>query len=112
MREPTHIFPPTPPVLSYPVLPSRTDTSLPIHGLLFCALARYRLTLLYSTCLFLSREGFRKSCINYGRERWPIVANVVWLPYVLATRGDPKIQATVLDDGNNQEVVFLKYRRS
>ena len=42
-----------------------------------------RLTLLYTTCLFLSREGFRKACVNYSNDRWHVVANLVWLPYVL-----------------------------
>jgi oligosaccharide translocation protein RFT1 len=44
--------------------------------------ATLRLTLLYTTCLFLSREGFRKACVSYGKDRWPVVANIVWLPYV------------------------------
>eukprot|EP00123_Amoebidium_parasiticum_P021819 comp7428_c1_seq1/m.3099 comp7428_c1_seq1/g.3099 ORF comp7428_c1_seq1/g.3099 comp7428_c1_seq1/m.3099 type:complete len:574 (-) comp7428_c1_seq1:73-1794(-) len=38
-----------------------------------------RLTLLYTTCLFLSREGFRKACINYSRDRWHQVNNIIWL---------------------------------
>ncbi|XP_038667928.1 protein RFT1 homolog [Scyliorhinus canicula] len=39
-----------------------------------------RLTLLYSTILFLSREAFRKACLNVGAEqKWAQVINLLWL---------------------------------
>ncbi|XP_072329253.1 man(5)GlcNAc(2)-PP-dolichol translocation protein RFT1 isoform X3 [Scyliorhinus torazame] len=39
-----------------------------------------RLTLLYSTILFLSREAFRKACLNVGAEqKWAQVVNLLWL---------------------------------
>ncbi|XP_041048105.1 protein RFT1 homolog isoform X2 [Carcharodon carcharias] len=39
-----------------------------------------RLTLLYSTVLFLSREAFRKACLNVGAEqKWAQFINLLWL---------------------------------
>ncbi|XP_048462609.1 protein RFT1 homolog [Rhincodon typus] len=39
-----------------------------------------RLTLLYSTVVFLAREAFRKACLNVGMEqKWAQVINLLWL---------------------------------
>ncbi|GCC36195.1 hypothetical protein chiPu_0014687 [Chiloscyllium punctatum] len=39
-----------------------------------------RLTLLYSTVVFLAREAFRKACLNVGVEqKWAQVINLLWL---------------------------------
>ncbi|XP_078066168.1 man(5)GlcNAc(2)-PP-dolichol translocation protein RFT1 [Mustelus asterias] len=39
-----------------------------------------RLTLLYSTVLFLSREAFRKACLNVGADqKWAQIINLLWL---------------------------------
>eukprot|EP00051_Salpingoeca_urceolata_P029463 m.489991 g.489991 ORF g.489991 m.489991 type:complete len:551 (-) comp27332_c0_seq1:93-1745(-) len=42
-----------------------------------------RLTLLYSTVLFVGREAFRKACLSFGQGRplvdWIPVVNLVWL---------------------------------
>ncbi|XP_064605676.1 protein RFT1 homolog isoform X2 [Liolophura sinensis] len=41
--------------------------------------ANVRLALLYSTILFLSREGFRRACLNKGPgTSWTQVVNLVW----------------------------------
>ncbi|XP_067854414.1 man(5)GlcNAc(2)-PP-dolichol translocation protein RFT1 isoform X2 [Heptranchias perlo] len=39
-----------------------------------------RLTLLYSTVVFLAREAFRKACLNVGAEqKWAQIINLLWL---------------------------------
>ncbi|XP_059505657.1 protein RFT1 homolog isoform X2 [Stegostoma tigrinum] len=39
-----------------------------------------RLTLLYSTVVFLAREAFRKACLNVDKEqKWAQVINLLWL---------------------------------
>ena len=50
-----------------------------------------RLTLLYSTVLFLSREPFRKACLSAGPDtladpaKWARVTNLIWLGVPLGT---------------------------
>ncbi|XP_054966032.1 protein RFT1 homolog isoform X3 [Pan paniscus] len=40
----------------------------------------YRLTLLYSTTLFLAREAFRRACLSGGTQRdWSQTLNLLWL---------------------------------
>jgi oligosaccharide translocation protein RFT1 len=51
-----------------------------------------RLTLLYSTVLFLAREPFRKACVGvrHGldqRREWAMFINLVWLRYVITSCG-------------------------
>ncbi|POI22093.1 hypothetical protein CIB84_014158 [Bambusicola thoracicus] len=39
-----------------------------------------RLTLLYSTAVFLAREAFRRACLSGGAERsWAATINLLWL---------------------------------
>ncbi|OBS60012.1 hypothetical protein A6R68_08858 [Neotoma lepida] len=41
-----------------------------------------RLTLLYSTTIFLAREAFRRACLSGGAQRdWSQTLNLLWLTY-------------------------------
>ncbi|XP_042195504.1 protein RFT1 homolog isoform X4 [Callorhinchus milii] len=43
-------------------------------------LVNVRLTLLYSTIIFLAREAFRKACLSGGAEQnWTQIINLLWL---------------------------------
>ena len=44
----------------------------------------FRLTILYTTVLFVAREPFRKACLSVPKEdinhiTWPLLANLIWI---------------------------------
>lgn len=56
-------------------------SNIRFNGPLTATFAFYRLMLLYSTLVFLSREAFRRACLSgegAGRN-WRQVINLLWL---------------------------------
>lgn len=76
---PTSGLPPSPFLL---LVPGKIPEALSVTKLepVLILLFLYRLTLLYSTTLFLAREAFRRACLSGGTQRdWSQTLNLLWL---------------------------------